>query len=180
MSKPRRNRGLRPQIGVRIATAGDRGTDGQDRRGYGRMRVVVTIVASALLAAAVVYTQNRVDAVEAQDDVVRPAAAGRTARRAQSDNDTHAVILWTATANPDPAPDRNRQTASIGYQVAKNPNDCPHGGSDWHRGGRYLAGAMSICTDPPTMPVWVPMVRVEAAANRTVRRACWRSSMPSG
>ncbi len=31
MSKPRRNRGLRPQIGVRIATAGDRGTDGQDR-----------------------------------------------------------------------------------------------------------------------------------------------------
>ncbi|MCP5437180.1 MAG: hypothetical protein H6960_03360 [Chromatiaceae bacterium] len=23
-------------------------------------------------------------------------------------------------------------------------------------------------------------VRVEAAANRTVRRACWRSSMPSG
>ena len=62
------------------------------------MRVVVTIVASALLAAAVVYTQNRVP--WRQDD----ASFGRLPLVelpvVHSDNDTHAVILWTATANP--------------------------------------------------------------------------------
>ena len=64
------------------------------------MRVVVTIVASVLRAAAVVYTQNRVWMPLRQDD----ASFGRLPLVelpvVHSDNDTHAVILWTATANP--------------------------------------------------------------------------------